>query len=90
MILNHQNLKNIVIRNDYENVLKEENNARIVYADPPYTRYHYSRYYHVLETIALRDFPEVSKSNLKGKQFLAEVYIDLIGINQHLEKSKSN
>jgi len=32
----------------------------LVYADPPYTRSHYSRYYHVLETMCLRDNPEVS------------------------------
>lgn len=38
-----------------------------VYADPPYTRYHYSRYYHVLETICLRDNPEVSTTFPNGK-----------------------
>ncbi|WP_404810418.1 DNA adenine methylase [Microbacterium algeriense] len=31
-----------------------------IYADPPYTRDHYSRFYHVLETIALGDDPGVS------------------------------
>ena len=31
----------------------------VVYADPPYTADHYSRYYHVLETLILYDFPEV-------------------------------
>lgn len=30
---------------------------KTVYADPPYTRDHYSRFYHVLETITLRDSP---------------------------------
>jgi adenine-specific DNA-methyltransferase len=29
-----------------------------VYADPPYTRDHYSRFYHVYETLYLYDFPE--------------------------------
>ncbi|HMI81679.1 MAG TPA: DNA adenine methylase, partial [Solirubrobacterales bacterium] len=29
----------------------------IVYADPPYSKDHYSRYYHVLETLALYDYP---------------------------------
>lgn len=29
----------------------------IVYADPPYSRAQYSRYYHLLETIALYDYP---------------------------------
>ena len=31
---------------------------KTVYADPPYTRDHYSRFYHVLETITQRDTPE--------------------------------
>lgn len=36
----------------------------LVYADPPYTREHYSRYYHVLETMCLGDDPAISDSNL--------------------------
>lgn len=53
---------NIFIRDDFNNIwnfLRKEN-VSVVYADPPYTRYHYSRYYHILETISLRDIPEVS------------------------------
>ncbi len=41
-----------------------------IYADPPYTRDHYSRFYHVLETIALGDLPGVSNapgSNLPSR-----------------------
>ncbi|MDN4491047.1 DNA adenine methylase [Demequina sp. SYSU T00068] len=34
----------------------------VIYADPPYTRDHYSRFYHVLETIALDDDPGVTRS----------------------------
>lgn len=34
----------------------------VVYADPPYTKRQYAAYYHVLETIALGDSPEVSGS----------------------------
>lgn len=30
----------------------------IVYADPPYTKDHYSRMYHVLETMYLYDYPD--------------------------------
>lgn len=36
------------------------------YADPPYTTDHYSRFYHVLETIALYDSPSLSFMNKKG------------------------
>lgn len=32
----------------------------VIYADPPYTRDHYSRFYHVIETIALDDDPGVT------------------------------
>lgn len=32
----------------------------IIYADPPYSRAQYSRYYHVLETLVLYDYPNVS------------------------------
>ncbi len=31
-----------------------------IYADPPYTIDHYSRFYHVLETVAQYDFPELA------------------------------
>jgi adenine-specific DNA-methyltransferase len=32
--------------------------AGVVYADPPYTKDHYSRYYHVYETLYRYDFPD--------------------------------
>jgi adenine-specific DNA-methyltransferase len=31
---------------------------RVIYADPPYTNDHYSRYYHLFETLLLYDYPE--------------------------------
>jgi adenine-specific DNA-methyltransferase len=36
------------------------NRPVVVYADPPYTRDQYSRYYHFLETIILYDYPKIS------------------------------
>lgn len=49
--------------------------VNIIYADPPYTRDHYSRYYHVLETMAIRDEPTVSRTNLEaGKAYSRGVY----------------
>ncbi|WP_435979503.1 DNA adenine methylase [Psychrobacter sp. DM4] len=39
----------------------------MVYADPPYTRDHYSRFYHVLETLSLGDIPEVSTVKVRDK-----------------------
>lgn len=32
----------------------------LVYADPPYFKEHYSRYYHVLNTLCLYDYPKIS------------------------------
>lgn len=57
------------ICDDYVNALEQLKTHKVsaVYADPPYTRYHYSRYYHVLETICLRDNPEVSTTFPNGK-----------------------
>lgn len=52
---------NRVVRDEcchYLETSKEEVGA--IYADPPYSRYHYSRYYHVLETIALGDEPRIT------------------------------
>jgi adenine-specific DNA methylase len=58
-----------VLKMDYSDALNLiEDDTTIVYADPPYTRDHYSRYYHTLETICLRDNPNVSTMTLNGKK----------------------
>jgi adenine-specific DNA methylase len=56
-----------VVRDDYRNVLRDLGDVAVVYADPPYTRDHYSRFYHVLETLSLRDSPAVSTKLLTGE-----------------------
>ncbi len=54
-----------VIRGDFRDVFATlPDDLAAVYADPPYTRDHYSRFYHVLETIALGDEPEISTMKL--------------------------
>jgi adenine-specific DNA methylase len=55
-----------VIRADYRDVLAKQSDVAVIYADPPYTRDHYSRFYHVLETLCLRDFPNVSTAFQTG------------------------
>lgn len=58
---------NTILQGDYMECLKMlPDNVRTVYADPPYTRDHYSRFYHVLETIALDDVPEISTVKIHG------------------------
>jgi adenine-specific DNA-methyltransferase len=48
---------------DWRSILKEKNHQShrkggVIYADPPYTADHYSRYYHVLNTLVLYDYPD--------------------------------
>lgn len=57
----------MAVRADFREALaKPPIKPSVVYADPPYTRDHYSRFYHSLETIALGDDPNITKSNLGG------------------------
>lgn len=41
-------------------------NNWVIYADPPYFKEHYSRYYHVLNTFLLYDFPYLSPNPQTG------------------------
>jgi len=60
------------VKKDYRKFLKSFNSSvSAFYVDPPYTRDHYSRYYHVLETLCLRDNPAITKSNLNGGKFVS-------------------
>ena len=55
------------VRSDYLEFLQNDTTPfAAVYADPPYTRDHYSRYYHVLETMVLRDEPEVATTKIRS------------------------
>ena len=59
--LSTADLGHVAIRADYVDALKRlKGDVSVVYADPPYTRDHYSRFYHVLETLALRDNPTIA------------------------------
>lgn len=47
---------------DYINVLQDRDvidNVDLIYIDPPYTNAHYSRFYHILETLVVYDYPEL-------------------------------
>lgn len=56
------------LRQDYaEAIEKNASTLSVLYADPPYTRDHYSRFYHVLETMCLRDNPAYSKVTKQSK-----------------------
>ncbi len=64
---------NYVYKMDFSDALDilKIDDIKVFYADPPYTRYHYSRYYHVLETICLRDNPIVTKTFINGENRLS-------------------
>jgi adenine-specific DNA-methyltransferase len=53
--------KNKVFRQDSLSLFgafcNSEKKPAVVYADPPYTADHYSRYYHILETLVMYDYP---------------------------------
>lgn len=58
---------NIIFQGDFMECLRMlPDNVTTVYADPPYTRDHYSRFYHVLETMALDEVPEISMVTVHG------------------------
>jgi adenine-specific DNA-methyltransferase len=40
--------------------INRDEKPAVIYADPPYTADHYSRYYHLLETLILYDYPDIS------------------------------
>lgn len=45
-------------------LIRRRADVAVIYADPPYTDDQYSRFYHVLETLCLYDYPEVSGAGL--------------------------
>lgn len=72
-LINYLNIEksrfeNSILKMNYVEVLEslKNKNIKAIYADPPYTRYHYSRYYHVLESICLRDNPKLSTTFPNG------------------------
>lgn len=60
---------------DFEKCLQtiDINEHTLVYADPPYFKEHYSRYYHVLNTICLYDYPELA-INHQSKEYTVGRY----------------
>ena len=61
-----------VMQADYASCLANlPETVTTIYADPPYTRDHYSRFYHVLETIALHDSPTLSSVTIHGTSHLS-------------------
>jgi adenine-specific DNA methylase len=82
---NSQNTKQekkheVYTQNIFEFLELYENKIDCFYADPPYTIDHYSRFYHVLETIAKYDNPELAVMNKKGNK---EIMNGLYRVDRH-------
>lgn len=59
-VINSQSIyQNRITTLDYVDCLKIIEKDSIVYADPPYTSVHYSRFYHALETLVRYDHPVI-------------------------------
>jgi adenine-specific DNA-methyltransferase len=58
--LGKNNSSHVVTSLDYTECLRQIEPNSLVYADPPYAFVHYSRFYHILETLVKYDYPEVA------------------------------
>lgn len=56
-----------IVCGDVLDFVTSDRSCRVLYADPPYTIDHYSRFYHVLETLSLRDSPRLDEMNKRGE-----------------------
>ena len=56
-----------IMREDVIHFVSQDRDCSAYYADPPYTIDHYSRFYHVLETLCLRDAPQLGEIKKRGK-----------------------
>ncbi|MFQ9922027.1 MAG: DNA adenine methylase [Beduini sp.] len=64
----HKNSNMVFCENSLNALLLDEmKNVDVFYLDPPYTIDHYSRFYHVLETLVKYDYPELEKKKLNGR-----------------------
>jgi adenine-specific DNA-methyltransferase len=64
-IINEGKVYNFDFRDALEKLQVDK--SCIVYADPPYFKEHYSRYYHILDTFVLYDYPILTYNHLLKK-----------------------
>lgn len=63
-----QNHNKVFCKNSSEALnIEDMKNVEVFYLDPPYTIDHYSRFYHVLETLVKYDYPELEKKKHNGR-----------------------
>lgn len=70
-LLSNQNVprNGTVLNSDFRDAIDKLklDSTCVVYADPPYFKEHYSRYYHVLDTFVLYDYPELTFNKRLGE-----------------------
>ncbi|MCF7809894.1 DNA adenine methylase [bacterium] len=65
LLIHHSDIKDHVVASDDYTVFMNDKKeylrqAKVIYLDPPYSQGHYSRFYHLIETLVLYDYPEIS------------------------------
>lgn len=60
------NFEHDVVQGDVVDFVVNDQSCGAYYADPPYTIDHYSRFYHVLETLSRRDSPRLDEMKKRG------------------------
>lgn len=75
---------------DYVDCLKNVPLSKdtLVYADPPYFKEHYSRYYHILNTVCRYDYPKMA-INLQTKEYTIGRYREDRNISDFGKKSQA-
>ena len=75
---------------DFEECLNQIDldNRTLVYADPPYFKEHYSRYYHILNTLCLYDYPSMS-INQQTKELSVGRYREDRNVSDFGKKAKA-
>lgn len=64
-----------VVRSNVIEFVQHNEECQVYYADPPYTIDHYSRFYHVLETLVSRDAPSLDEMKKGGRsQIMRGIY----------------
>lgn len=72
--INRTGHTHLVTREDFRDRLSTlPPDVKLIYADPPYTRDHYSRFYHVLETLSRMDTPTLSTTTRERRTITSRV-----------------
>lgn len=89
-ILNKAEKQHQCLNLDFEKCLQvlDMDEHTLVYADPPYFKEHYSRYYHVLNTMCLYDYPELAV-NPQNKEYAIGRYRTDRNVSDFGKKAKA-